>query len=114
MESWNGANAVIHYGRSGEFATNRRDEQELGAVALHILQAALMYVNTFMLQEVLADSAWQGVLTEEDLRGLTPLFWTHMSPYGVFRLQMDQRLALEGSSLVQADDVTDVEPDGTS
>jgi TnpA family transposase len=45
MESWNRANEVIHYGRSGEFATNRRDEQELGAIALHILQAALVYVG---------------------------------------------------------------------
>jgi len=94
MESWNQANAVIHYGRSGEFATNRRDEQELGAVALHILQAALVYVNTLMIQEVLLDPGWKDVLTDEDLRGLTPLFWSHVSPYGVFRLQMDQRLAL--------------------
>jgi len=98
MESWNGANAVIHYGRSGEFATNRRDEQELGAITLHILQAALVYVNTLMIQDILADPAWQDVLTEEDLRGLTPLFWTHVSPYGVFRLQMDQRLALLDTS----------------
>ncbi len=94
MESWNGANSVIHYGRSGEFATNRRDEQEMGAIALHILQAALVYVNTLMIQDVLAEPTWVDVLTDEDLRGLTPLFWTHMSPYGVFRLQMDQRLAL--------------------
>ena len=94
MESWNRANEVIHYGRSGEFATNRRDEQELGAIALHILQAALVYVNTLMIQDVLADPAWRAVLTDDDLRGLTPLFWTHVSPYGVFRLQMDQRLAL--------------------
>jgi TnpA family transposase len=94
MESWNGANAIIHYGRSGEFASNRRDEQELGAIALHILQAALVYVNTLMIQDVLAEPAWSDVLTDDDLRGLTPLFWTHITPYGVFRLQMDQRLAL--------------------
>jgi len=30
METWNGANAVIHYGRSGEFATPTcRDEQTM-------------------------------------------------------------------------------------
>jgi len=104
MESWNRANAVIHYGRGGEFATNRRDEQELGAVALHILQSALVYVNTLMIQDVLADPAWRSLLTAEDRRGLTPLFWTHMSPYGVFRLQMDQRLALEEPSLGEQPD----------
>ncbi len=99
MESWNGANAVIHYGRGGEFTTNRRDEQEMGAIALHILQAALVYVDTLMIQDVLSDPAWSGVLTEEDLRGLTPPFWTHMSPYGDFRLEMDQRLASAAPAL---------------
>lgn len=110
MESWNGANTVIHYGRSGEFASDRDDEQELGAIALHILQAALVY--TLMIQDVLADPGWNGVLTDDDLRGLTPLFWTHIIPYGVFRLQMDQRLAL--TSPPPPDDHEDQPADGTS
>jgi len=116
MESWNGANAVIHYGHSGQFATNRRDEQELGATALHILQAALVYVNTLMIQDVLAEPAWSDVLTDEDLRGLTPLFWSHISPYGVFRLQMDQRLALTSPTVHddKEDDSAGLGPDGTS
>lgn len=54
VESWNRVNVVIFFGKSGEFATNRRDQQELGMVALHILQAAIVYVNTLMVQEVLA------------------------------------------------------------
>ena len=45
---------MIFFGKSGEFATNRRDQQEMGMVALHILQAAIVYVNTLMVQEVLA------------------------------------------------------------
>jgi len=57
-----------------------------------------------MIQDVLADPAWRSLLTAEDRRGLTPLFWTHMSPYGVFRLQMDQRLALEEPSLGEQPD----------
>jgi Tn3 transposase DDE domain len=36
VESWNRVNAVIFYGKSGEFATSRRDQQELGMLALHI------------------------------------------------------------------------------
>lgn len=51
VESWNRVNSVIFFGKSGEFATNRRDQQELGMVALHILQAAIVYVNTLMVQE---------------------------------------------------------------
>lgn len=29
LESWNRANAVIFYGKSGDLATSRRDEQEM-------------------------------------------------------------------------------------
>jgi hypothetical protein len=49
---------VIFYGKSGEFATNRRDQQELGMLSLHILQAALVYVNTLMIQDILAEPEW--------------------------------------------------------
>lgn len=68
IESWNRVNGVIFYGKSGEFATNRRDQQELGMLALQILQAALVYVNTLMIQDILAEPEWAGVLTTEDLR----------------------------------------------
>jgi TnpA family transposase len=94
VESWNRVNSVIFFGKSGEFATNRRDEQELGMVALHILQAAIVYVNTLMVQEVLTLPDWEGVLTADDRRGLTPLFWGHILPYGEVKLNMASRLAL--------------------
>jgi TnpA family transposase len=94
IEAWNRVNGVIFYGKSGEFATNRRDQQELGMLALHILQAALVYVNTLMIQDILAEPKWAGVLTPEDLRALTPLFWAHVQPYGEVKLNMTRRLAL--------------------
>jgi len=96
VESWNRVNAVIFFGKSGEFATNRRDQQEPGMLAVHILQAAIVYVNTLMVQEVLALPGWVGVLTAEDKRGLTPLFWSHILPYGEVKLNMARRLALSG------------------
>ena len=34
-------------------------------------------------------------LTDADLRGLTPLFWSNINPYGTFHLDMDTRLDLE-------------------
>jgi hypothetical protein len=46
IESWNRANTVMRYGNQGEFATNRRDQQEMAVLCLRILQAALVYVNT--------------------------------------------------------------------
>ena len=63
-------------------------------LALQILQAALVYVNTLMIQDILAEPERAGGLTAEDLRGLTPLFWAHVRPYGEVKLNMTKRLAL--------------------
>jgi len=93
MESWNRANSVLFYGKGGDIASNRRDEQELSVLALRVLQSALVYVNTLMLQDVIADGEID--LTATDLRGLTPLFWSHISPYGEVRLNLNERLSLE-------------------
>jgi hypothetical protein len=41
-----------------------------------------------MLQRVLAEPAWMARMTPADRRGLTPLVWGHVSPYGVFDLDM--------------------------
>ncbi len=40
------------------------------------------------------DPQWQDVLTPEDRRGLTALFWAHVRPYGEITLNMTNRLAL--------------------
>jgi Tn3 transposase DDE domain len=71
VESWSRANSVIFYGKSGDLATNRRDEREMSLLCLRILRAALVYVNTLMLQDILADLDWEDVLTTEDVRGLS-------------------------------------------
>ncbi len=59
----NGANSVIAYGKGGEIASNRRDEQEMFVLCLRILQSALVYVNTLMLQDVLDEPEWAELLT---------------------------------------------------
>ena len=43
----------------------------------------------------LSESAWADRMTAEDKRGLTPLVWGHVNPYGLFRLNMNTRLAIE-------------------
>ncbi len=63
-------------------------------LCLRILQAALVFVNTLMLQDVLAGHEWEGVFTDADRRGLTPLFWLHILPWGEIRLDMNQRLRI--------------------
>ncbi len=63
-------------------------------LCLQVLQAALVYVNTLMVQDILADGGGATALTDADRRGLTPLFWTHVAPYGEVKLDMSRRLAL--------------------
>ncbi|MFF2518261.1 Tn3 family transposase [Streptomyces sp. NPDC058086] len=94
MESSNGANSVIAYGKGGEIASNRRDEQEMFVLCLRILQSALVFVNTLMLQDILGEPEWADLLTPADRRGLTPLFWSHVRPYGEVNLDMGARLNL--------------------
>ena len=88
VETWNSANGFIFFGKGGEVASNRLDDQEVSVHALHLLQSCLVYVNTLMLQRVLAEPAWMARMTPADVRGLTPLVWGHVSPYGAFDLDM--------------------------
>jgi TnpA family transposase len=94
VEGWHDVNDVILFGKGGEFASNQRDQQELTVLSLHLLQAALVYVNTLMIQDILAERAWAERLTAEDERGLNPLFTSNMTPYGEVKLNMTSRLDL--------------------
>ncbi len=71
------------------------DDQEVSILALHLLQIALVYVNTLMIQNVLADEAWMGRMEPVDFRALTPLIHSHVNPYGNFELDMGKRLTLD-------------------
>jgi TnpA family transposase len=102
VENWNSANDFIFYGRSGEIASNRLDDQEIAMLSLHLLQSCLVYVNTLMLQQVLADPTWASAMTPEDWRGLTPLIYHHVNPYGIFALDLTQRLRIDPSPDVLA------------
>ena len=95
VENWNSANDVIFYGKDGVLTGADRGHLEVSMLALHLLQASLVYINTLLVQRVLADERWRRRLTEEDRRALSPLFWMHVNPYGRFRLDMDTRLDLD-------------------
>lgn len=93
VERWNGVNDFIFYGKGGEFASNRLESQELSVLSLHLLQICLVYVNTLMIQSVLDTNKWQQKLTETDKRAITPLIFSHVNPYGTFRLDLSERIA---------------------
>ena len=95
VENWNSANGFIFYGKGGEVATNRLEDQELSILSLHLIQSSLVYINTLMLQQVLAEPDWLNAMKPEDLRGLSPLIYAHINPYGLFELDMARRLVLD-------------------
>ena len=64
-------------------------------LCMTLVQNALCLINTLMLQRVLADPTWLERMTPADLRGLTPLIYAHINPYGVFRLDLTTRLPLD-------------------
>jgi TnpA family transposase len=97
IENWNSAVSFIFYGKAGEIATNKVEDQELAVLSLHLLQNCLIYINTLMIQKVLSESKWQHLMTLEDLRALTPLFYVHINPYGNFNLDMYERIIIDYS-----------------
>ena len=95
VEQWNSANDFIFFARRGEMVSNRREDHEIRMLALHLLQNCMVYINTLMLQQVLAQPQWSERLTPRDLRALTPLIWEHVNPYGRFDLDMGTRLPID-------------------
>jgi Tn3 transposase DDE domain len=75
--------------------SNRREDHEISMLALHLLQNCMVYINTLMLQRVLARPQWSERLTARDIRALTPLIWEHVNPYGRFELDMEARLPID-------------------
>ncbi|WP_406739500.1 Tn3 family transposase [Streptomyces sp. NBC_00853] len=94
MENWNSANHDLFYGKDGDLTGSDKESQEVSMLALHLLQSALVHVNTLLLQDVLAEEKWHKKLTDADRRALSPLFWTHVNPYGRFELDMNSHLDL--------------------
>ncbi|MGW2586639.1 Tn3 family transposase [Streptomyces virginiae] len=94
VENWNSANADFFYGKDGDLTGDDKESQEVSMLALHLLQSSLVHVNTLLMQQVLAEPKWADLLTEADHRALSPLWWTHVNPYGRFELDMTRRLDL--------------------
>ena len=94
IEQWNGANDFVFFAKRGEFANNRREDQEISMLCLHLLQNCMVYINTLMMRQVLARPQWKDRLSAVDRRAITPLIWENVNPYGRFELDMDTRIAL--------------------
>jgi hypothetical protein len=51
----------------------------------------MVYANTLMLQRVLGEPIWLERMGANERRAMTPLFWSHVNPYG-FLLEITARL----------------------
>ncbi|MEV4246670.1 Tn3 family transposase [Streptosporangium canum] len=71
-----------------------RESREVSMLAPHLLQSALVFVNTHLVQAVLKDPARAGRLTDADRRALSPLFRSHANLYGTIRIGVDTHLDL--------------------
>ena len=69
VEHWSSANDFVFFARRGEMSSNRREDHE---TSLHLLQNCVVFVNTPMLQQVLARPHWAGLLKDRDRKALTP------------------------------------------
>lgn len=94
VENWNSVNDFIFYGKKSEINSNSRDEQEYSMLCLHLLQVCITYINILLVQDTISPESWHKDFTDEDHRGLTPLFNGHINPYGTFELDMTKRLSL--------------------
>jgi len=95
VENWNGANGALFYGKDGDLTGSDREHQEVSMLALHLLQSALVHVNTLLMQKVIDEPAHSDRLTAADRRALSPLYWSHVNPYGTFRLDLERRFDLD-------------------
>ncbi|MFI7640499.1 Tn3 family transposase [Nonomuraea sp. NPDC049400] len=94
VENFNSASKDLFYGKAGDLTGDDREHAEVSALALHLLAAAITYLNTHLIQMVLRDPAWTKQLSPADRRGLSALFWSHLNLYGRFELDMNRHLEL--------------------
>ncbi len=95
VENWNSAVDVICYGGKSEIQTNNPDVQELTVLCLHLLQNALVLVNTAMVERVLFEDNYIENIDSDDRSAITPLFTSNMNPYGDITLDVTKPSFLE-------------------
>lgn len=96
VENWNSGNLFIFFARRGVISSNNDIDHELTILSLHLVQSALVYINTLLLQQIIKEELCRDILTIEDKRAITPLFYHHVNQYGIYKLNMNERIKIEG------------------
>ena len=75
--------------------TNDQQDMEISVLSLHLLQNCLILINTLLLERTIEQRNMLEELSPEDMRALTPLFYGHVNPYGLFELNLERASFLE-------------------
>lgn len=78
VENWNSANTVVFYGKDSQLTGADREHAEVSMLALHLLQSAMVHINTLLLQTVLEDPQFHDLVGDNERRAMSPLFWSNM------------------------------------
>ncbi|WP_433445322.1 Tn3 family transposase [Nonomuraea sp. CA-141351] len=89
------ANTDLFYGSAGAIPGGDKEHQEVSMLSLHLLQSALVFVNTLLVQFRPQGPAWQKKMSDADKRGLSPMFWSNANLYGTIDIDMGRRLDLD-------------------
>src|SRR5215211_7411575 len=81
----------------GIWATNSRAQQEITTLCLQLLQNCLMLINTILLEQTIAQHQLLEQFSAADRRALSPLFYEHVNPYGLFQLDLNRPSWLEAA-----------------
>ncbi len=88
IENWNSVNSFIGYGSKSEFHTNDPVIQELIVLSIHLLQNAVILINTIMIDKIINKMEYFPKMETKDFQALTPLFTSNINPYGNFVLNL--------------------------
>jgi len=92
VENWNSATRFVLFGKNGEVTSSRLEDREVTVQALHLLQNSMIYVNTHMYQSILSNPELRASMSAEDYKGITPLIYENVNPYGSIELNLDERM----------------------
>jgi TnpA family transposase len=95
IENWHSGNKFIFFGKRGILSSNDEIDHELSILSIHLVQSSLVYINTLLLQQIIKEEQLEQLLTLEDKRAITPLFYHHVSQYGLYYLDMNERIPIE-------------------
>ncbi|MEU8276303.1 Tn3 family transposase [Microbispora bryophytorum] len=68
VENWNSANTDLFYGSAGTIPGSGKEHQAVSMLSLHLLQSALVFINTLLVQSVLKEPR---LAAEDDRRRQT-------------------------------------------